>query len=298
MSGDFEAFHAEIRAQVEAKLDDVLPQVTAPPTRLHEAMRYSVLAGGKRIRPLLVILGGEAHGGRRELLLYGAAAVELMHTFSLIHDDLPALDDDAMRRGRPTLHRTFDEATAILAGDALLNLGFELLSTGPAGIREDRRAWAVALLAGAVGSEGMIGGQMADLEAEAHWPDEPEQALEMIHRRKTGRLIAAALRLGGLYADGDAETDRRLDELGRAIGLIFQIADDILDVEGSSDALGKTARKDAAARKLTYPALFGIDGARARLGAEQRRALDLAAQLPAGGRRVADLIHFIGERDH
>lgn len=298
MTRDFEAFRAEVREQVDRRLDEVLPAATTPPVRLHEAMRYSVFAGGKRVRPLLVVLGGEAIGGERRQLVHGGAAVELIHTFSLVHDDLPALDDDALRRGRPTLHRAYDEATAILAGDALLSLGFELLATGPAEVSEDRRVRAVALLADAVGSAGMIGGQVADLEAEAHWPEAAEEALELIHRRKTGRLIAAALRLGALYAGADAKTDRRLDELGRSIGLIFQIADDILDVEGTSEALGKTTRKDAEARKLTYPALFGVEGARTRLADEQRRALDMLNDLPDGGGRVADLVHFIAERDY
>lgn len=298
MSDALRAFHAEVRTQVDAALEELLPAAESPPPRLHQAMRYSVFAGGKRIRPLLVVLGGEVFGGRREELVYGGAAVEMIHAFSLIHDDLPALDDDALRRGRPTLHRAFDEATAILAGDALLGRGLELLAAGPATVAAERRAVAASRLAAAVGSEGMIGGQMADLEAELRWPDDAERALEAIHRRKTGRLITAALRLGGLYAGGDAGADELLEALGGSIGLIFQIADDILDVEGSPEALGKTARKDAASQKLTYPALFGTDGARARLEHEQQRALALSGDLPAGGELVGELIRFIAMRDH
>jgi len=295
---DFPAFHGRVVSEVESALAEILPGADEAPTRLHEAMRYSVFAGGKRIRPLLVVLGGEAYGGQRGSLIYGAAAVALIHTFSLIHDDLPALDDDELRRGRPTLHREYDEATAILAGDALLTLAFELLSSGPQELEPSRRATATAWLANAVGGGGMIGGQMADLEAEARWPDDAERAIEFIHRRKTGRLITAALRLGGLYAEAGESADAALRDLGMSIGLIFQIADDILDVEGSSIALGKTARKDAAARKLTYPALFGLAGARARLAEERDRALALAAGLPERAEYVADLIDFVAERDH
>lgn len=298
MRTDFAPFHSRVVSEVETALEKLLPPAEAAPARLHEAMRYSVFAGGKRIRPLLVVLGGEAYGGSREALIYGAAAVELVHTFSLIHDDLPALDDDDLRRGQPTLHRQFDEATAVLAGDALLTLALELLASGPEELDPDRRSKAATMLAQAVGSRGMIGGQMADLEAEARWPEDAEGMIEFIHRGKTGRLITAALRLGGLYAAVDQAADAGLRELGESIGLIFQISDDLLDVEGSSEALGKAARKDAAARKLTYPALFGLEGTRARLAAERDRALSLAEVLPARGPLMRDLVEFIAKRDH
>jgi geranylgeranyl diphosphate synthase type II len=277
----FAAYLAELRAPVEAELDRLLPPAAAPPARLHEAMRYSVFAGGKRIRPVLAVLAGETFGAPRALLLPPAAALELIHTYSLVHDDLPALDDDDLRRGRPTAHREYDEATAILVGDALLTLGLTVLAVRPAEAPEPARRRAVELVGQAIGTGGMIGGQMEDLEAEREWPAEPATALERIHRGKTGALLAAALRLGGLHAAAGAEAESLLAELGARLGLMFQVADDILDVEGSAQQLGKTAGKDAAARKLTFPGLYGMEESRRRLAALRGEALSLVGRLPA-----------------
>ncbi|MGH9380973.1 MAG: polyprenyl synthetase family protein [Thermoanaerobaculia bacterium] len=288
----------EVRAQTDQTLDRLLPPATEPPERLREAMRYSVFAGGKRVRPLLAVLAGEALGAARPSLLHGGAAIELIHTFSLVHDDLPALDDDDLRRGRATLHRSYDEATAILAGDALLALGLTVLAGGPPGIPAAQRVAAVALVGAAVGGDGMIGGQVDDLRFEGgRWPQEAEAALERLHGRKTGRLIQAAVRLGGLYAGAGVTEDGLLAELGSRIGLLFQIADDILDVEGDSEVLGKRAGKDASLHKLTYPSLLGVEESRRRLEVLEREALELAVQLPDRGGLLPELIHYLARRD-
>jgi geranylgeranyl diphosphate synthase type II len=294
---EFVEFLGDLRPEVERTLDRLLPAESDDPARLHAAMRYSVFAGGKRVRPALVVLAGEAYGAPRERLLPAAAAIEMIHTFSLVHDDLPALDDDDLRRGRPTVHKQFDEALAILAGDALLNHALLCLAREPVGATAEMRARAVAAAAEAVGSTGMIGGQVADLEAERQWPENPADALERIHRRKTGCLLVGSLVLGGIYAEvGEAE-DRLLRRLGESLGLLFQIGDDLLDVLGTTETLGKTAGKDAAARKLTYPALFGVDETRRRLNALSAEALELACALPRRQDTVRSLVRYLGERD-
>jgi len=292
-----ERFLGESRAAVDAELDRLLPAAHEPPERLHEALRYSVFAGGKRVRPALLLLAGEVTGARRADLLAGAAALEMIHTYSLVHDDLPALDDDDLRRGRPTVHRQFDEATAILAGDSLLTLGLTVLAAEPAKASASRRRRAVELVGEAIGTRGMIGGQMGDLEAEDRWPDDAPAMLEWIHRRKTGALIAVAVRLAGVYAGVPRALDRALLGLGESIGLLFQIADDVLDVTGSSVQMGKAVGKDAGARKLTYPGLFGIEESRRRLSAAAEEARALALALPARGGLFPDLIDFLAERE-
>jgi geranylgeranyl diphosphate synthase type II len=260
-------------------------------------MRYSVFAGGKRVRPTLAVLAGETWGGEREPLLAPACALELIHTYSLVHDDLPALDDDDLRRGRPTLHRRYDEATAILAGDALLTLGLTTLAALPDGVPAGARRQAVELVGTAIGTGGMIGGQVEDLEAERSWPAEAGSALERIHRGKTGALLTAALRLGGLLAGATAAADSLLAELGERIGLLFQIADDILDVEGTAEQLGKTVGKDAAARKLTFPGLYGVAESRRRLQVLRGEALERVASLPARRDEWTDLVDYLVARD-
>jgi len=289
---------AAARDAVEAELDRLLPAAGLAPQRLHEAMRYSVLGGGKRLRPALVLLAGRSFGAPDERLLAGAAAVELIHTYSLVHDDLPALDNDDLRRGRPTLHRRFDEATAILAGDGLLTLGLTVLAEQPAAAPGEMRARAVALVGAAAGSGGMIGGQVEDLAAESGWTANAATAaaLDRIHRRKTGALLTACLRLGGLYAAVSPAEDLILRDLGEAIGLLFQIRDDILDVEGSASALGKTPGKDAAASKLTYPALHGLERSRERLKELGREAMDRIADLPRERESWEQLIAYLDRR--
>ncbi len=247
--------------RVEQQLAQHLPSPDAEPRRLHEAMRYAALGGGKRMRPMLVYAAGTLTGASEALLDAPAAAVELVHAYSLVHDDLPAMDDDAMRRGRPTVHVAFDEATAILAGDALQTRAFELLACAdaPAQLRID---W-VATLADAGGVAGMCGGQALDVDATGH--AQSLDALRRMHALKTGALIRASVRMGALAGAADAGTLQRLDGVAAALGLAFQVRDDILDVEASSEQLGKTAGKDAAQAKSTYPALLGMDGAKAVL---------------------------------
>jgi len=293
----FRSFLGEARALVDDSLEALLPSADTPPARLHQAMRYSVMVGGKRFRPAVTLLVGTGLGASRGAVLPGAAAMEMIHTFSLIHDDLPALDDDDLRRGRPTCHRQFDEATAVLAGDALLNLGLSTLATMPASATREIRCAAVALVTEAVGTMGMIGGQMNDLEAERAWPEDPAAALERIHRLKTGALLTGSVRLGGLYAGADDGLDRDLTRFGEGIGMLFQISDDILDVEGSTEAIGKTAGKDAAAEKLTYVQLYGLDGARDRLAAVRAETEEVGDRLPMDGEVLRSLVEFVCERD-
>jgi len=292
----FARFATAVRPEVERALDALLPAASEWPARLHEAMRHSVFAGGKRLRPILALLVAEGFGAARESLVRGAAGLEFIHTYSLIHDDLPALDDDDLRRGRPTLHRAFDEATAILAGDALLTLGLTTLAEEPVAVAQERRARAVALVGRAIGTGGMIGGQVEDLAAEANWPADAAAALERIHLGKTAALLAASLRLGGLYAGVDAGVDAALAALGRAIGLLFQVRDDLLDVEGTREELGKTPGKDARARKLTFPELYGVEGTRRRQGALADQARELAGALPTDAKLLTSLVAFLTER--
>ena len=295
---DFARFLAASRDAVDAELDRLLPTASQAPQRLHEAMRYSVLGGGKRLRPALVLLAGRTLGAPPEAVVSGAAAVEMVHTYSLVHDDLPALDDDDLRRGRPTLHRRFDEATAILAGDALLTLGLTVLAELPADAPGELRARAVALVGTAIGTGGMIGGQSEDLAAESGWSAgaAAAQALDRIHRGKTGALLTASLRLGGIYAGAGPAEDLILRDLGGSIGLLFQVRDDILDIEGSASSLGKTPGKDAAARKLTYPALYGIDRSRERLKELAAEAMDRIAGLPRDRELWEQMISFLDRR--
>lgn len=291
---------AVVAKRVEQTLGELLPSEDVEPRTLHRAMRYSTLDGGKRIRPALVVYGGEACGGAREGLLAPAAAMEMIHCFSLIHDDLPALDDDDLRRGRPSLHRATDEATAILAGDGLLNLAIEVLAQHPGDVSVDRRLDNVVIATGAVGTFGMIGGQMADLEGSRVPMDQAATALESIHARKTGALLASSLCIGANCAGADEARLRLMNEVGHHIGLIFQIRDDILDVEGDAGTLGKTPGKDVDASKLTYPALYGLAGSRQRMLHQAERARDRISELPETPGRLAllDLVAFLVEREH
>jgi len=294
---DFLDFLKNLRPEVEATLDRLVPAASEPPARLHEAIRYSLFAGGKRIRPALVVLTGETLGVERDHLLPGGAALEMIHTYSLIHDDLPALDDDDLRRGRPTAHKRYDEATAILAGDSLLTLGLTALAALPEALGGELRRQAVVRVGEAIGTLGMLGGQADDLAAEKAWPEDPEAMLEAIHRRKTGALLTACVRLAGIYAGVSEGEDNRLRELGDALGLMFQIADDILDVEGTAASLGKTAGKDHAARKLTYTELYGLEESKRRLAETREQALDLASRLPRGGGLFPSLIRYLETRE-
>ena len=275
------------RARVEATLDRSLPDPSSSPTRLHAAMRHGVLNGGKRMRPLLVHATAEAFGAAPGVADAPAVAVELIHAYSLVHDDLPAMDDDDLRRGKPTVHIAFDEATAILAGDALQTRAFEVLAsaTVAATLRVD---W-LGTLAQASGAAGMCGGQALDIDATGS--RQTLDDLQRMHALKTGALIRAAVRMGALAGAADAATLARLDDFATALGLAFQVRDDILDIEASSEQLGKTAGKDVAQAKSTYPALLGMDGAKAKLA--ELEALMREALAPYGG--GADALRALGE---
>lgn len=293
---DFPSFLSALRPEVDEALDRLLPDAETEPAEIHEAMRYSVFAGGKRVRPALVVLAGEAWGGSRQDLLVGGAALEMVHTFSLIHDDLPALDDDDLRRGRPTLHRARGEAMAVLAGDALLNRAYEVLVLEPASAPPERRLQAVRLVADAVGTAGMIGGQVFDLQHEGGVRGAGADSLERIHRLKTGALIEASTRLGGVYAGAGPEGIEQAGRIGAELGLLFQIGDDILDEVGSSEELGKTPGKDRQAGKLTYPGLFGLEGSRKKARQAADRCLGLIEGLPSGRGLFRALVAFLVHR--
>jgi len=255
----------ESRKKVDQALVTLMPGEDSHPARLVSAMRYSLFAGGKRIRPILVLAAAKAAGGKDDALL-PACAVELVHTYSLIHDDLPAMDDDDFRRGRPTCHRAFDEGTAVLAGDALLTMAFDLLSGEDkwegAGTEDHLRLRMVQELARAAGWRGMVGGQQVDMDSEGSEPDLP--TLEYIHTHKTGALIRCSLILGGLSANADEVILKALASFGEKIGLAFQVVDDILDVTATTEEMGKDQGSDAERGKVTYPGLFGLKGARER----------------------------------
>ena len=257
------AYAERARADVEAELDRLVPEESADPPSVHAAIRWSLFAPAKRFRPLLVTASGETFGATRERLIRTACAFELVHTYSLVHDDLPAMDDDDLRRGRPTCHVKFGEASAILAGDALQTLAFQTIAEDET-LDASLRVRLVAELARAAGTPGgMVAGQAHDLAAEAR-ADVNGEELERIHRRKTGALIAAAARAGALVA-GASETEvEAVNAYALDLGLLFQITDDLLDVTASASDLGKTPGKDARAQKATYPALYGLEAARAR----------------------------------
>ena len=293
---DLQSYLADNKRRVDQTLESLLPAPTGPATTVLEAMRYAVTAGGKRLRPILAMAACEACDGAIEDVIEPAAAVELIHTYSLIHDDLPAMDDDDLRRGRPTVHRAFGEAEAILAGDALQALAFEILATRPLGAdRSSRRNEAVRILADGAGVAGMVGGQMADLEAERSPVD--ADGLEWIHRRKTGALLAASAELGAIHA-GATDADRSaLAEYGRTLGLAFQIADDILDCTATAQDLGKTPGKDLEAGKATYPALYGLDASRERAERLVDSALNVLRPNGLLSEPLAALARFAVDRD-
>lgn len=284
------------QVRIDAALERWVPHDFTPPESIHKAMRYSLFAGGKRIRPILCLAAAEAVSGSTGAaadIESAACTLELVHTYSLIHDDLPALDNDDLRRGVPTCHKVFGEAIAILAGDALLTLAFQVLAQMDCGA--DQRVALINELATAGGTVGgMIGGQVCDLEGEGL---EPTAALlETIHRAKTGALLRASLRMGGISAGADREQLDALSCYGEHVGLAFQIVDDVLDVEQSSEALGKTAGKDAQQHKITFPAVYGLE--RSRVMAEEERLAAHSALRPFDERadRLRELADFIVHR--
>ena len=288
---------AEYVADQQARVDEALrrwvPPETAPPESIHQAMRYSLFAGGKRIRPILCIAAAEAVSDSPVEIETPACTLELVHTYSLIHDDLPALDNDDLRRGVPTCHKVFGEAMAILAGDALLTLAFQVLAQmACTPERKTRLMEELAVAAGTVG--GMIGGQVSDLEGERKHPD--AELLETIHRTKTGALLKASVRMGAIYAGADEDQLKALTRYGEHVGLAFQIVDDVLDVEQPSQALGKTAGKDAQQQKITFPAVYGLE--RSREMAEEERIEAHLALRPFDDRaeRLRELADWIVHR--
>lgn len=289
MKTEIRSFFDSVRPEIDGTLEELLPSETAPPEEIHRAMRYSVLAGGKRLRPALCVAAYSIYHDDHRPILPVASALEMVHTYSLIHDDLPAMDDDDFRRGLPSCHRKFGEAIAILAGDALLTLAFETMASC-AHFEAGRLNQAVARLARALGTrEGMIAGQVRDLEAEGRILDIPE--LEAIHRSKTGALLSTSVWIGAWLAGANAEELEALLRFGQRIGLAFQIVDDVLDETESRETLGKTAGKDRERRKATYPALLGVDQSRRLVRQLTQEARD--AVLPLG--RPAGLLIGISE---
>jgi geranylgeranyl diphosphate synthase type II len=292
VSFDLGSYMKERADAVDAALERFLPADTARPETLHKAMRYSVFAGGKRLRPVLVIAGAEAVGGTAQQVMPTACAMELIHTYSLVHDDLPAMDNDDFRRGVPTNHKVFGEAMAILAGDALLTLAFRLVADNaadPATLRQ-----VVTDIADAAGHQGMVAGQVADLEAEGRRVG--ADVVDYIHAHKTGALIRTSLRVGAMLCGADAAQVRALSVAGADLGLAFQIVDDILDVVSSSEVLGKTAGKDQIQQKATYPAVHGIEASRARAAFLIRDAEEALRILGPPAEPIRALGRFILER--
>jgi geranylgeranyl diphosphate synthase, type II len=284
---------AHQQQRVEAALDRLVPPESQEPSIIHRAMRNSLFAGGKRIRPLLAIASAEAVSESTAGVETAACPLELVHTYSLIHDDLPALDNDDLRRGRPTCHKVFGDAMAILAGDALLTLAFQVLSQLDADA--ERRVRLVRELSAASGTvNGMIGGQVNDLEGEGKPPT--PQLLESIHRAKTGALLRASVRMGAIYAGASCDQLRALSEFGARVGLAFQIVDDVLDVEQPSEALGKTAGKDAKQQKITFPAVYGMERSRAMAEQERLAAHAALASFGARAQRLGELADLIVRR--
>jgi geranylgeranyl diphosphate synthase, type II len=279
---DIQAYLSESKRLVDEHLEKLLPAASEEPSTIHRAMRHSVFAGGKRVRPILVLASGESLAGDREVLLALGAGIEMMHTYSLIHDDLPALDNDDLRRGVPTCHKVFGEAMAILAGDALMTRCYQVLADLPK-LSEPVRIGIIREIAGATGTvNGMLGGQVVDLESEGK--PISARALEYIHFSKTGALLKACVRCGAIAAGADARALHALTEFGQKIGLVFQIVDDILDITSSSEVLGKTAGKDEKMKKATYPAFYGIE-------ASNKKANELVASA------LQDIREFGNEAD-
>ena len=293
---DLDATLTALSARADAALRVALPPDQSEPQELVRAMRYAVLGGGKRLRPLLVYATGAALGATADALDAPASAVELIHAYSLVHDDLPAMDNDDLRRGRPTVHVAFGEATAILAGDALQALAFEILAADrAASVVPATRVEMLRALGAACGAQGMAGGQAFDLAAVGQ-PLLPAQ-LERMHTHKTGALIRASVRLGALAAGcDDGTTLAALERYGHAVGLAFQVRDDILDVEGEAQVIGKTAGKDAAAAKPTFPSVLGMEASRARLRELVDAALAALAPLGARATTLAQLARYVAER--
>jgi geranylgeranyl pyrophosphate synthase len=291
---DAKEFLASCRALIDAELDLLIPKESAEPERVHSAIRWSLFAGGKRFRPALLLATGQTLGARTDDLMRAACALEMIHTYSLIHDDLPAMDNDKLRRGRPTCHVKFDDATAILAGDALQALAFQTIAEDER-LSPDLRVQLVVEIARAAGTpEGMVAGQAHDLDAESREVTNAE--LERIHHRKTGALIRAAARCGAIIAGAGARELEAVTEYATNLGLLFQITDDLLDVTATAEDLGKTPGKDARASKATYPALYGIEATHAQLEVVHRATRNALDPLERPTQLLQSIADFIRDR--
>jgi geranylgeranyl diphosphate synthase, type II len=291
---DARVFFASCRALIDSELDRLIPEESEEPTRLHSAIRWSLFAGGKRFRPALLLAAGQTFGASDDRLLRPACALEMVHTYSLIHDDLPSMDNDELRRGRPTCHVKFDEATAILAGDALQTLAFQTIAEDEQ-LTPGLRVQLIAEIARAAGTpEGMVAGQAHDLDAESRTVGPAE--LERIHLRKTGALIRAAARCGALIAGANEDDLTSITEYATNLGLLFQITDDLLDVTATAEDLGKTPGKDARSRKATYPALYGTEATRTQLEAVHGAAYSALKSIERPTELLHSIADFIRER--
>ena len=292
---DLKAYLSSRQHLVDQSLRKLLPRESASPKTIHEAMRYSVFAGGKRLRPILTLAAAEACGGETEDALAPACAVEIIHTYSLVHDDLPCMDDDDLRRGRPTSHKVYGEGMAVLTGDALLTEAFQIIAQTPVAPRYGVREY-VSELAGASGSKQLIGGQVLDLEGEGRKLTKRE--LVRIHENKTAALLTCSLRLGGMTANATPKRLEALTTFGYNLGLAFQVIDDILDVTQSTEKLGKTAGKDEAADKATYPALLGLEKSRAEARRLTEKALAALKPFRSHGTRLEEIARYLLEREY
>ena len=294
VESDLQRFFTNTRALIDSTLDRLLPSGSVEPVNVHSAIRWSVFAGGKRFRPLLLLATGETLGASEEMLLSSACALEMIHTYSLIHDDLPAMDDDELRRGRPTCHVKFNEATAILAGDALQTLAFRTIAAEEK-LSAEKRVRLVSELAVAAGTpEGMVAGQAHDLQAESQGVAGAK--LDRIHRLKTAALIIASARGGAIIADASEKELRAISNYAAQLGLLFQITDDLLDVTSTAETLGKTPGKDARSKKATYPALYGLKTARQRARSVHEEACAALDQIDKPTQHLHAIADFILER--
>ncbi len=296
MNQQLASYLAEKKILVDSAIDVMVPGEQKQPGILHEAIRYSLFAGGKRIRPILAIIGSEIVGGSIQTVMPLAVAIECIHTYSLIHDDLPAMDDDDLRRGKPTAHKVFGEAVAILAGDALLNLAFEIMLTGPAmrTLPTERLLKATGCLAKASGSSGLIAGQVVDMLSEGKKVD--SEQIEFIMKNKTASLISASIKSGAILGGGTKEEVELLGLFGEKLGIAFQIRDDVLDYEGRSSDLGKNVGKDEKRGKATFPSILGIDGAKQLMNSEIGSAIDLIEGFGDKALYLKLLALYMGER--
>lgn len=294
-SEELKAYASQQRKKIDKALDFFLPKSSIRPKTLHKSMRYSLFAGGKRLRPILCLAAAEACGGDPENALPAACAVECIHTYSLIHDDLPCMDDDDMRRGKPTNHKVFGEPIAVLAGDALLTLAFEIIGSAKSNKRYTTGDM-VKELAVTSGSRHLVGGQVLDLEGENQ--EISSRTLQFIHQSKTAALLTSSLKLGAMASGATNKKVESLEEFGQCTGLAFQVIDDILDVTQSSETLGKSAGKDEAVNKATYPAIHGLKKSKKLAEKLTSKAINALKPFKSKGRRLEELAHYLLDREY